>query len=181
MGKKWGSNEDIRIGDIFDCIVSENLWARPEYYQVVALRGRTQVILHAGRSETYINEGISEDSSLHWHRKRTRPLPGQFMTEDEMWVIVEYQRRGKTIRITGEKVTAWVSPDRSPDGSPILLEVGELPRRWGIYYRLAQPKDWEPWDAEMIQKLEEYRRQENEAIVRQWKGETDVPWPEYPL
>ena len=181
MGKKWGSNEDIHIGDIFDCIVSNDLGARPEYYQVVALRGRTQVILHAIRSETYINEGISEDSPLYWHRKRTRPLPGQFMTEDEMWTKREYQKRGKTIRITGEEVTAWVSPDRMPDGRPILLEVGELPRRWGIYYILAQPKSWEPWDAETIQKLEEYRRQEAEVLNRRWEGETDAPWPEYPI
>lgn len=65
MGRKWGSNESIRIGDIFECISVLSSWARPEYYQVVALRGRTQVMLHAIRSETYINEGIAEDSPLY--------------------------------------------------------------------------------------------------------------------
>jgi len=46
MGSKWGSNEDIHIGDIFQC------WFGPyvgqpdsDYYQVAALRGRTQVVL----------------------------------------------------------------------------------------------------------------------------------------
>ena len=75
MGKKWGSNEDIHIGGIFCCYADS--W--PEYYQVTALRGRTQVILHAVRSEIYINEGIAESSSLYWRRERTWPLTGQLL------------------------------------------------------------------------------------------------------
>ena len=46
MGSKWGSNEGIRIGDIFACWCGPYV-DRPEtnYYQVTALRGRTQVVL----------------------------------------------------------------------------------------------------------------------------------------
>lgn len=179
MGKKWGSNENIHIGDIFDCYEPNVLRdTRPEYYQVVALRGRTQVVLHAIHSETYINEGIAEDSLLR--RERTRPLPGQFMTEDEMWTQ-EYRMRDKLIRISGEKVTAWVSPDRRLDGRLVLYEVGEIPRSLGISYVLALPKDWEPWDAETIQKLEEYERATQERMHRSLEGDHDSPWPEYPI
>ena len=179
MGKRWGSNEDIHIGDIFNC---EGLIPRPDYYQVVALRGKTQVVLHAIHSETYINDGIAEDSPLS--RKRTRPMPGQFMREDEMPGpgVYAYWKRDKEIRVIGEKVTAWVSLDRKPDGSPILLEVGELSRKFEIYYTLARPKDWEPWDEETIQKLEEYERARDEVFRERFlKGNKEVPWPEYPI
>lgn len=181
MGRKWGSNEDIHVGDIFDCIASASPFARPDYYQVVALKGRTQVVLHAIHSETYINEGISEDSPLSRYRKRDRPLPGQFMREDEMREIREYRKQGKLIRFAGERVTAWVSPDRAGNGRLLLYEVGEIGRGLGVYYTLAEPKDWEPWDAEAIRKLEEYERAYNEVLREHLNGNKEVPWPEYPL
>ena len=67
MGKKRGSNEDIRIGGIFECWDGPDmLQPDSDYYQVVALRGKTQVVLRPLQMETYINEGIAEDSPLHW-------------------------------------------------------------------------------------------------------------------
>lgn len=153
MNHKWGSNEDIHVGDIFNCWSFTS--ARPEYYQVVALRGRTQVVLHAIRSETYTQEGISEDSPLHYHKTRTRPLPGQFITEKEVYEIREFEVRGKWFRITGEEVTAWVEPERGPDGRPRLREVG--PGGWmlGCFYDLKRPEDWDPWDLETVRRMEE--------------------------
>lgn len=178
MGRKWGSNEGIHIGDIFKCVWELGTWYREEYYQVVALRGRTQVVLHAVHSETYINEGIAEDSSLR--RERTRPLPGQFMRADEMPEVPPirmYEKQGKLILDAGERVTAWVSLERMPTGRLLLREVGNL----GCYFIQGKPRDWELWDAETIQKLEEYAHQADEVLRRHDKGETDVPWPEYPL
>ena len=113
MGKKWGSNEDIRIGDVFECWDGPDmLQPDSDYYQVVALRGKTQVVLRPLQMETYINEGIAEDSPLHWRRERKRPLPGRFMTAEHLTALVRYER-GKEIRRTGEEVTAWVLPDHT--------------------------------------------------------------------
>lgn len=43
MGNKWGSNEGICVGDIFECMFGPYLGAPDsDYYQVAALRGRTQ-------------------------------------------------------------------------------------------------------------------------------------------
>ena len=179
MGKKWGSNEDIHIGDIFRCWTVNSF--RPDYYQVVSLRGRTQVILRAIQSETYINEGIDDYSLLFLHRERTRPLPGRFADENEGWPVHGYRKGDREILVTWQTVTAWVHPCRTSEGRPQLQEVGEFSRRLGITYSLELPKDWEPWDAETIQKLEEYERQRNEVCARHLKGETDVPWPEYPI
>ena len=154
MGKKWGSNEDIRVGDIFRS--DDIYWScgRPTYYQVVALRGKTQVVLHAIRSETYTQEGISEDGPLYFYRTRTRPLLGQFMAKEEMWETHEFEVRGKRVRITGEEVTAWVQPDRRPDGRPWLREVGPGWSRLGYYYDLERPENWEPWDIETARRME---------------------------
>ena len=161
MGKKWGSNEDIRVGDIFRC---ENVWidpsGRPKYYQVVALRGRTQVVLHAVRSETYTQEGISEDGPLYFYRTRTRPLLGQFMAREEMWEIRAFWKGDKYIEVSGEEVTAWVQPVRWPDGSPQLREMGPGGWKWGYIYELERPEDWEPWDLETVRRMEEERLQE---------------------
>ena len=166
MGKKWGSNEGIRIGDIFEC------WGGPyldqpdsNYYQVVALRGKTQVVLRPLQMATYINEGIAEDSPLHWRRERKRPLPGRFMTAEYLIAQVHYER-GKEIRRTGEEVTAWVLPDRTIDGRPQLREV-----RWSAIYTLALPEDWEPWDAETIKQLEEEDLQTRKELAQRWLGE----------
>ena len=159
MGKKWGSNEDIHVGDIFHCysagIPSSG---RPKYYQVVALRGKTQVVLHAIRSETFFNEGIPGTDLWEDGLNRTRSLPGQFMTEQEMWKICAFEVRGKRVRITGEEVTAWVQPERRPDGRPWLLEVGPGGWRLGYYYELERPEDWEPWTAETFKRWEEEDR-----------------------
>lgn len=180
MGRKWGSNEGIHIGDIFKCN-EECAWYCPytheEYYQVVALRGRTQVVLNAIRSEICINEGIAEDSPVSWHRRLVRPLPGQFMSLDEMPYSCAYEKDGKWIRFGGDRVTAWVSPERTPDGRLLLREVGEL----AVYYLPAQSKDWEPWDAETIQKMEEYCRARDEVVLKYGWDNKEAPWPEYPL
>lgn len=168
MSKKWGSNEGIRIGDIFEC------WCGPyggqpdsDYYQAVALRGKTQVVLRPLRMETYINEGIEKDSPLYWRRERKRPLPGQFMimTADELVAMARYER-GKEIRRTGEEVTAWVLPDKTVEGRFQLQEV-----RWGSIFSLARPEDWEPWDAETIRRMEEEALQEREDFARSFLGE----------
>lgn len=166
MSGKWGSNEGIHIGDIFYC------WHGPyvsepdsDYYQVVSLRGRTQVVLRPIRTEKYINEGIGEDSPIYWYREQNRPLPGQFMTASELIAFARYER-GKEIRRTGEEVTAWVLPDRTVDGRLLLQEV-----RWHAAYSLALPGDWEPWDAETVKQLEEEARQEKEALIRRLQGE----------
>ena len=166
MGSKWGSNEGIRIGDIFWC------WCGPyadqpasDYYQVVALRGKTQVVLRPLRTERYINEGIEEGSPLHWNREQERPLPGQFLTASELIAMARYER-GKEIMRTGEEVTAWVLPERTVEGRLLLQEV-----RWGSTFSLAHPEDWEPWDAETIQRLEEETLQEREDFARSFLGE----------
>lgn len=163
---KWGSNKGIRIGDIFEC------WGSPyldqpdsDYYQVVALRGKTQVVLCPLQIETYINEGIAEDSPLHWRRERKRPLPGRFMTAEHLIARVRYER-GKEIRRTGEEVTAWVLPDHTIEGRPQLQEVC-----WKAIYNLALPKDWEPWDAETIKQLEEEDLQARKELAQRWLGE----------
>lgn len=147
MGKKWGSNEGIRIGDIFECWGSPYL-DQPDsnYYQVVALRGKTQVVLRPLQMATYINEGIAEDSPLHWRRERKRPLPGRFMTAEHLIV--------------------WVLPDRTIEGRPQLREV-----RWNAIYSLALPEDWEPWDAETIKQLEEEDLQARKELAQRWLGE----------
>lgn len=131
MGSKWGSNEDIHIGDIFQC------WFGPyvgqpdsDYYQVAALRGRTQVVLRPLRME------------------RNQPLPGQFMTAGELMARARYER-GKEIRRTGEEVTAWVLPDRTVEGRLLLQEI-----YWKSSFSLAQPEDWEPLDTETIRQME---------------------------
>lgn len=116
-GWKWGSNEDIRIGDIFEC------WGGPyisppdsNYYQVVARRGRTQVVLRPLRME------------------RNQPLPGQFMTAGELTAMVRYER-GKEIRRTGEEVIAWVLPYKTVEGEFLLNEV-----RWRSVFSQALPR-----------------------------------------
>lgn len=162
MGKKWGSNEDIHVGDIFRCNGGMISSGRPEYYQVVALRGRTQVVLHAVRSETFTQEGISEDGLMHCYRTRTRPLLGQFMAREEMWEICAFWKGDKCIEVSGEEVTAWVQPERRPDGTPWLLEVGPGGWRKGYYYEPVRPEDWEPWDVETAKRLE-----------AAWYGEAD--------
>ena len=166
MSKKWGSSEGIRIGDIFEC------WFGPyagqpdsDYYQVAALRGRTQVVLRPLRMETYINEGIEEGSPLYSLRERNRPLPGQFMTAGELTALVR-DERGKEIRRTGEEVTAWVPPDRTVEGRLLLQEI-----HWKSSFSLAQPEDWEPLDTETIQQMEEEYRQEKEDFARRFLGE----------
>ncbi len=186
MGKKWGSNEGIQIGDVFRCsrpfFFAPAGAERAEHYQVTALKGKTQVVLHAIHTESYINEGIAEDSLLYDKRKRTRPVLGQFLTEDDEEVTygVRVEIDGKEVRFHRAEVTAWVlfRPEQTPDHSFRLKEVGWENR---IFYDQARPKDWEPWDAEMIRKLEEYYRQQDEALTRYLHGEKDVPSPEYPI
>lgn len=172
MGRKWGSNESIRIGDIFECISVLSSWARPEYYQVVALRGRTQVVLRAICSETYINEGIAKDSPLYWRRERSRPLPGQFMDETEEWPVRSLWKGDKEIWDNWHTVTAWGLPFLAFGECPVFREISEF-SRWqgGIIYTLELPEDWEPWNAKKIQELEEYDRQQHEKFI---KGELDV-------
>lgn len=166
MGKKWGSNEDIRIGDVFECWDGPDmLQPDSDYYQVVALRGKTQVVLRPLQMETYINEGIAEDSPLHWRRERKRPLPGHFMTAEHLTALVRYER-GKEIRRIGEEVTAWVLPDHTIEGRSRLQEV-----RWNAIYSLALPEDWEPWDAETIKQLEKEALQAGKDLAQRWLGE----------
>lgn len=179
MGKKWGSNQDIHIGDIFICQepASSN---RPKYYQVTALRGSTQVALRAINSESYIQEEISEDGPLwHW-RRRDRPVPGSFMKEGDFG-FYKFKYRGKERLLNGESVTAWVLPTRAEEDRPRLQEVGYFGQKWGIWYERALPKDWEPLTPEQIKALEEYERACDEVHIRHMKGDEESPWPEYPI
>lgn len=116
MGSKWGSNEGIRIGDIFACWCGPYV-DRPEtnYYQVTALRGRTQVVLRPLRME------------------QGRPLPGQFMTAGELVTLVRYEH-GKEIRRIGEEVIAWVLPYKTVEGEFLLNEV-----RWRSVFSQVLP------------------------------------------
>lgn len=165
MGKKRGSNEDIRIGGIFECWDGPDmLQPDSDYYQVVALRGKTQVVLRPLQMEIYINEGIAEDSPLHWRRERKRPLPGHVMTAKHLTALVRYER-GKEIRRTGEEVTAWVL-DHAIEGRPQLQEV-----RWRVIYSLALPEDWAPWDVETIKQLEEEALQARRDLAQHCLGE----------
>lgn len=167
MAQKWGSNEDIHIGDIFQ---SEEAWSLYSlYYQVTALRGKTQVVLHAIDSERYINELIQEDSPLYWRRKQERPLPGQFLDEGELGVY-GFQQRGKWIRLTQERVTAWVLPD-PVFGDRLQLRAVGLPwKKWGLCFYSLRPEDWEPWDAETIRRMEEEDRAEHEELRKRLLG-----------
>lgn len=161
MAQKWGSNENIHIGDIFHVSDLYDDWRL--YYQVTALRGRTQVILHAIQEETYFQEGISEDSPLYWHRKRVRPLLGQFLPMDKPFVTYGLWERGQYMEFTQELVTAWVLPDLQIDGRTRLRAVG-LPWRkfWGFFQRTGNPG--------MRKQLDGWRKK----IVRNKKCYTDV-------
>lgn len=166
MGNKWGSNEGIRVGDIFECLCGPYLGdPDSDYYQVAALRGRTQVALRPLRTERYINEGIEGDSPLSLFRERTRPLPGQFLTADDVSARVRYER-GREIRRTGLEVTAWVLPNRTVEGRVQLQEV-----RWGSGFSQSFPEDWAPWNAETIRQMEEKTLQEREDYARRLMGE----------
>lgn len=77
MGKKWGRNEDIKIGDIFRDFSS--FTPEPaEYYQVTTLRGKTLVELHALHSDGFFSEGRplgadpSHSGMLHGQKVRRR-------------------------------------------------------------------------------------------------------------
>ena len=70
-----------------------------------------------------------------------------------------FWERGKPVRITQEEVTAWVLPCRSVDDRPLLQVMGIAGKKMRVTFTLGHPEDWEPWDAEMIRKLEEYERQ----------------------
>lgn len=166
MGSEWGSNKNIHIGDIFYALLGPYGGDNDsDYYQVVALQGKTQVVLRPLRTERYINKGIEQDSPLSSFRERTRPLPGQFLTADDVIVMVRYER-GREIRRTGLEVTAWVLPNRTVEGRVRLQEV-----RWRSTFSLAHPEDWEPWDAETVKQLEEEVRQEREEFARRFLGE----------
>lgn len=155
MDHKWGSNKGIQIGDIYRCEVS-NCWRdRPEYYEVTALRGRTQVVLRAIRSEEFIQEGIAEGSPISFYRKRTRPLPGCFLRRDELLWYVELIYRGRKVAVGGEEATAWVMFGEQVEGRPCLLrEVGAGWHVQGALYRYTPPEEWQPWSAEQIRAME---------------------------
>ena len=180
MVRKWGSNENIRIGDIFtyDDFIRNYDSFRREYYQVVALRGRTQVVLRAIRSETYINEDIAEGSPLFWRRERSRPLPGQFIDEDKEWPVHSCWKGDKEIIDNWQTVTAWVRPCLAYGERPMLREISEFSRKTGIVfeYILELPEDWEPWDAEKIQVMEEYERKQDEDRAHAIQKYREEPW-----
>lgn len=111
------------------------------------------------------NEGIGEDSPLSLFRERTRPLPGQFLTADDVSAMVRYEC-GREIRRTGLEVTAWVLPNRTAEGRVQLQEV-----RWGSGFSQSFPEDWVPWDAETIRRTEKKTLQEREDFARRFLGE----------
>jgi len=152
MGKKWGSNEEIRIGDVFRSWIfwDDFPWVT-DYYQVTALRGKTQVVLRALCTE-FLFQGGSEEDHLRWLRaKQIRPLPGRFLPEKELgWVQI--YKKGKILSYPEGEVTAWVHPVKEPDGRIQLVEVG-----WekGVCFSMEYPEDWVPRDAEAINEPDE--------------------------
>ena len=167
MGKKWGSNEDIHVGDIFQCWspIYDVWW---EYYQVVELRGKSQVVLHAVYSERYINEIIPEDSPLYWRREQSRPLRGKFASLDDPVVRWGFWKQNAYIELTTEKMTAWVLPEREDDGRIRLQAMGLLYQKTGYWFSQGLPEDWEPWDEEKLRENEEYVRQLAEEADKSW-------------
>lgn len=177
MGKKWGSNANIHIGDIF-YYCGDYTWG---YYQVVALKGKTQVVLHAIGMEWYINEGIGEDSPLFWRKKRRRPLPGWFLGRNDGFPVYSHRKKDKEFLEYVDELTAWVLPDVAGTGDNYLRIVGWLGRYGSIDFIQEFPKDWEPWTPEQIKLLEEYEQAKDERYKKLWEGDEDPPWPEYPL
>lgn len=163
MNHKWASNKGIQIGDIYRC---DTFWGeRPEYYEVTALRGRTQVVLHAIHSEEFAQEGIEEGSPLSLYRTRTRPLPGQFMRREEMWGVCEVMYRGRRVLLTGEEAVAWAVDEQRVEGRPYRLrEVGPGWHLHGVLYNYCPPEEWRVWSLEEVRAMEEECRREHEQL-----------------
>ena len=59
----------------------------------------------------------------------------------------------------------------------MLQEIGEISRRLGVFtYTLELPEDWEPWDAEKLQVMEEYERKQDEDRARAIQKYREEPW-----
>lgn len=173
MGKKWGRNEDIQIGDIFYDFSS--LTPVPaEYYQVTALRGKTLVELRALHSDGYFSEGG------HW--VPTRPIPGCFMDRKyaEDFGVYEVQRRGQTVRTAREEITARVMPEKTARGRLLLRELEYGWIRLEYWLEQILPEDWDPWDPEDLQMMKDYYTQWNEVSKKRSEGDLETPWPKHP-
>ena len=71
MGKKWPTNENIHIGDIFKHSSYDECGSGCSFYQVVGLRGKTLVELRGIRGESYVDESCQ----LGYGQVKVRPLP----------------------------------------------------------------------------------------------------------
>ena len=76
-------NHDIQIGDIFEYSFSDadGLGTSRSYYQVVALRGKTLVILNAIRAE-HFTDGAAARPSVQHPVVYLRPRKDDFYRED---------------------------------------------------------------------------------------------------
>ena len=126
MGSKWGSNEGIRIGDIFACWCGPYV-DRPEtnYYQVTALRGRTQVVLRPLRIH------LAVQSSLTW-----------FVVSSQNGVSLLYSTRGpQTLSFFAQLIVPYPKNSWIPC---CCCSAGRPPNSlaaWSIYTVCLCPKD----------------------------------------
>lgn len=174
MGKKWGRNEDIQIGDIFYDFSSFTP-VPAEYYQVTALRGKTLVELHAIHSDGHFSEGG------HW--VPTRPIPGCFMDRKyaEDFGVYAVQRRGQTVLTAREEITARVMPEKTAWGMPLLRELEHFGKyRLEYWFWQTLPQDWAPWDPKDLQMMKDYYAQCNEVYKKRSEGDLETPWPKNP-
>lgn len=121
MGKKWPTNENIQIGDIFEETFRDECGSSCAFYQVVGKRAKTLVELRHIRGERFVDENCN----LSLGQVRVRPLPGQFFENakiitvgvcvpseidgrnclrgrgEDDWRCFSEMRDGETIRISG--------------------------------------------------------------------------------
>lgn len=83
MGKKWPTNENIQIGDIFKETFRDECGSSCAFYQVVGKRAKTLVELQPIRGEDFVDETCS----LGLGQVRVRPLPGEFFEDTEVITV----------------------------------------------------------------------------------------------
>ena len=83
MGKKWPTNENIQIGDIFNETFRDECGSSCAFYQVVGKRAKTLVELRPIRGERFVDEDCNLGLGQVW----VRPLPGQFCEDAEIMTV----------------------------------------------------------------------------------------------
>ena len=83
MGKKWPTNENIQIGDIFNETFRDECGSSCAFYLVVGKRAKTLVELRPIRGERF----VVEDCSLGLGQVWVRPLLGQLFEDAEIMTV----------------------------------------------------------------------------------------------